>query len=326
MNRNIIVDENQKKWLVFFLKIAVSVILMLWVFFRVDWSAILRVFGETDATGVALYTILLVLGIAVSSYKWMLIGRKKGFPSPYTEYFRLYLTGMFVNNFFPSFIGGDAYRAYGLGAKEESRQPAFATVVFDRISGLWASVILATLFGSLYLTTAPRDETWFLMATVIAGMFFFAILLLIAPVRKRIRTLVGFLPHRASRPVGRFFDELELFGEASFLTRILSLGCIFAFIGVGLANLALFRAFGSTVDAVVFFGIVFFVSIVSSVPISINNIGLKEWAYVTFFAFAGISPEIALATALSGRFIQMFVSFAAIPFYLKGKKPNPDRA
>jgi hypothetical protein len=56
------------------------------------------------------------------------------------------------------------------------------------------------------------------------------------------------------------------------------------------------------------------------VPLSINNIGIKEWAYVTFFALVGVSVEIAVTAALLSRFIQMLISFIALPYYLRNRE------
>jgi uncharacterized membrane protein YbhN (UPF0104 family) len=85
---------------------------------------------------------------------------------------------------------------------------------------------------------------------------------------------------------------------------------------VGLTNFTLFHALGSTVALVPFLAAVFLVVIVSSVPISIGNIGIKEWAYITFFGLIGISAELAVTVALLSRFIQMIISFVALPHYL----------
>jgi hypothetical protein len=68
-----------------------------------------------------------------------------------------------------------------------------------------------------------------------------------------------------------------------------------------------------------YLSIVFLISIVSAIPVSINNIGIKEWAYITFFGFFGIASSGALVAALLSRIVQMLISFAALPYYLKNK-------
>jgi hypothetical protein len=68
--------------------------------------------------------------------------------------------------------------------------------------------------------------------------------------------------------------------------------------------------------------VIFLISIISALPISINNIGLKEWAYITFFGIFGLSSGAVIAVSIISRFIQMAVSFTAMPIYLKSKKDS----
>jgi len=82
----------------------------------------------------------------------------------------------------------------------------------------------------------------------------------------------------------------------------------------------IFFALGEKVPIMPYLATVFLISLISSLPVSINNIGLKEWAYYTFFPLIGVRPEAALAVALLGRFIQILVSVAGAPFFLKEKK------
>ena len=61
------------------------------------------------------------IGIGISSYKWKILSDFKEFKVGFIDLFKIYLTGAFINNFFPSIIGGDAYRSYMLGKAEEKR-------------------------------------------------------------------------------------------------------------------------------------------------------------------------------------------------------------
>jgi uncharacterized membrane protein YbhN (UPF0104 family) len=62
------------------------------------------------------------------------------------------------------------------------------------------------------------------------------------------------------------------------------------------------------------------ISILAAVPVSINNIGVKEWAYINFFGYFGVSPAQAVTVAIINRFLQMIISFAAIPSFLKERR------
>jgi predicted SPOUT superfamily RNA methylase MTH1 len=47
---------------------------------------------------------------------------------------------------------------------------------------------------------------------------------------------------------------------------------------------------------------------------------VKEWAYVTFFGFFGVSAAVVITVAILSRFLQMLLSFFALPVYLRNKK------
>jgi uncharacterized membrane protein YbhN (UPF0104 family) len=97
---------------------------------------------------------------------------------------------------------------------------------------------------------------------------------------------------------------------------------IFSLVGIGILNYVLFLALGINITILNFLSVVFLISIISALPISINNIGLKEWAYITFFGLFGVNPAAAVTVAIVSRTIQMVVSFFALPIYLKRKKSS----
>jgi len=98
------------------------------------------------------------------------------------------------------------------------------------------------------------------------------------------------------------------------------MGGIFSIVGMALANYVLLLAFGVHIGIINYLSVIFIITIVSSIPISINNIGLKEWAFVTFFGIFGVNSAAVTAVSIVSRFLQMFISFAALPMYLKTKK------
>ena len=104
----------------------------------------------------------------------------------------------------------------------------------------------------------------------------------------------------------------EAFSRRTFLYAT-SYAAVFNFVGVGVANYLLFQALGISISFPAFLSAIFLISIISSIPISINNIGLKEWAYYTFFGILGVNASAAVAVALTGRILQMLVSFLAFP-------------
>ncbi|MFZ2984210.1 MAG: lysylphosphatidylglycerol synthase domain-containing protein, partial [Candidatus Moraniibacteriota bacterium] len=118
----------------------------------------------------------------------------------------------------------------------------------------------------------------------------------------------------------RFLEEIIFYTKKHIWFSTSLWSALFILVGLVLSNFTLFHALGSTVSILPFASVMFLVAIVSSIPISINNIGIKEWAYITFFALIGVNIETAVTVALLSRFIQMSLSFFALPHYLASRE------
>lgn len=304
-----------RKRLSFFLKLLVSGGFVLWLVWRINWGEVVRRISEVDLPFLSLYVGILLTGIAISSKKWQTIARAKGFDRPYRDFFRAYLTGTFINNFLPSTIGGDTYRTLWLGKREGKLSPALSTALFDRFTGIWAAMIFAILFSLFHLKLVFANPFWLFLDIAILGSLSFDFALPILRKMPSMQRLLGRLPERMQRLV----REVMRYPFRKTTVPVLGWSLLFNLVGVGLANLVLFRALGGEVHTIEYLGVIFLVTIVSNIPISINNIGVKEWAYATFFGYLSTSVEAAVAVAVTSRFIQMIVSFSAIPFYLRSR-------
>lgn len=306
-----------KKTLLFTLKIIVSVGLILWLIERVDWGSVLVKLMTVSWPLLFLYVVFQLFGNVISAKKWQTIAQFKGLTFSLKEAFFAYLTGSFINNFLPSTIGGDTYRALWLAKKSDAKAASFSTVVFDRFIGLWTIALLALLFSPVLFPSIKESPS--LAITYIVLIIFFVVDLIITYVycKTWFHLFVERLPFFKLR---RFLQEIIFYTKKHIWLRTSLWSMLFIFIGLVLSNFTLFHALGSDVSIVPFASAMFLVAIVSSVPLSINNIGIKEWAYVTFFTLIGINIETAVTVALLSRFIQMLLSFIALPHYLASRE------
>lgn len=306
-----------KRRLFFLIKLTVAALLIGLLARKVDW---VRVGGELRTISwplLFLYVVLQLLGVLISAKKWQIIAAFKGLRFDVKEGFFAYLSGAFINNFFPSTIGGDAYRGLWLARKTEAKAASISTVVFDRFIGLWVTAILALVFLSLFFFEHPAWKVPLRVAFSLLVLFLLVDGILTWAYHKPwLRRYIEWLPF----PLRRLFDEVSHYMETRIWTKSSLYAVLFAFVGVGLTNLTLFVSLGGcTINPLAFFSVIFLATIISSVPLSINNIGIKEWAYFTFFPIAGISGDTAVTVAILARFLQMLISFGALPHYLRQK-------
>lgn len=300
-----------------FLKILVALGFIGWLILKVKWREVLLNFEQMDIWWMFAFMAIYTLGIAMSSYKWKMLAEFKGIRAKFWDFFKIYLTGTFINNFFPSIIGGDAYRSYMLGKNGDKKYfEATSTVLADRITGFVGVMILIVIF-SLFNLRAVFGSPVLLVANGLILAFFGADLILLI-LR---RSIIGkYIKRIVPQKITRLVREIYSYREHSILAKSLAWGVVFNFLGVGVATWMLFLDLHIAVSFVNFMIAISIISIVSSIPISIGNIGIKEWSFIAFFGIFGVNGEAAISIAIFGRFLQMIVSFFAIPYYLKEKK------
>ena len=305
------------------MKLGIGFGLLVWLAEKVNWTIVLEKLRDVSPVFIVLYIVLQLTGNLISTKKWQIIALHKHQNLTFTlkEGFFAYLTGAFINNFLPSTLGGDAYRGLWLAQKTEAKAASLSTVVFDRFIGLWTIAILA-VFCSLPLWHHFFSDTAFRMT--LSGLIVFLLgdlFVTYAYFQPWFHRLLEWLPFQ----IRRLIQEVIGFTEKGIWATGSLYALLFAFVGIALSNWTLFHALGNPIGFPAFLSVIFLVTIVSSVPLSINNIGIKEWAYVTFFSFVGVSAELSVTAALLSRFLQMLISFAALPHYLRdrqGKKAS----
>lgn len=302
----------------FFLKLAVSLFFVAWLVLKVNWREVLDYASQISLVQIILYVAVLLFGMMISAYKWRVLAQFKDFDFPLKKYFQLYLTGTFLNNFFPSFIGGDTYRAYQLGKPERKYISATATVVMDRVTGLLGAMILSVVFAVINWEVVWQHQILLLIVAIVV-----AILLGVLSLKFIVRfTFWKKLAEHTPKKVLEVIKDFAQYQESSTLKTALLVSIVYGLVGLALVNWVLFSALGIKIGILNYLTVIFLISIVSSLPVSINNIGIKEWAYVTFFGFFGVSASAVVTIAIISRVLQMLVSFVALPMYLDSKRQD----
>ncbi len=308
---------RKNKKLKFVLKLLVSAGFVAWIVFAVDWKEVWHYLTEIKVWGIFAYIIILLISFYISSRKWKFLADFKGIHLPIGGFFKLYITGVFINNFMPSFLAGDAYKAYAIGKKDERYIAATSTVLVDRVTGYAGATILAVIFGLLNFKVLWENKILlFIDLGLLAFLASDFIIILAKKVSFLRRMAIRILPQK----IIELLKELATYNSGSGVIKKATLyAMLFSLVGVALLNYILFLSLGIKINPLDYLTVIFITTIISALPISINNIGLKEWSYITFFGFFGISSSAVVTVAIVSRFLQMLVSFAALPMYLKNK-------
>jgi glycosyltransferase 2 family protein len=310
--------KTRKKILKFAIKLLISAGFLAFVVLKTDWNDFYSQVRKISFLAVIVYLFVLILGMLISSWKWRFLASVKGFRQPILEFFKLYLTGTFINNFMPSFIAGDAFKSYEIAKNSGRYAEAASSVMMDRITGFLAAMVLAIFISFLNYRFVFENGFLFLINILLALSL--VVDVLIAKARKW-PYLNAWVKKILPEKITHFLKELYSYSDNhKILLKAVGLGIIFDVVGVAILNYILFWSLGIEIALLDYLSVIFIISIISALPISINNIGLKEWAYITFFGIFGVGASAAIAAAVVSRFLQMLVSFAAFPVYVQSRK------
>lgn len=294
------------------IKIFVAFSLGALLIFRVDWYFVVKEFRDLKYEWLIPYVIFQIVAILFSVKKWQAISSVYELDFKVREGMLTYLKGMFLNNFLPTTIGGDAYRCWWLKEKTGNNVASYASVVLDRVIGLVVTIVFTFLAGVFIISLITENN---LFALTYAGIFGGLILL----GGLSLSFLNGWETYGIwDRPFLKKSFFLFLLQKRSLgnIGDILFWSGAFTLVGLIMSNYLLFLTLDIPLPPKAFSAIILIVILFSNLPISINNIGIKEWSYATFFVYLGVPIESAVAVALLSRFFQMVISFMAVPITL----------
>jgi len=290
--------ERLKKDIWLFLRIAISVALVFLLSRIFDLSAVPSLFRLVRPGFIALALLLILLSVAVSTRKWLVLVRSQNIKAGYGELFASYLTGLFFNNFLPSSVGGDAARALAIGKKRGKIPEVASSVIAERLIAM-ASLSLVGLVGSAF--GRYRNP---LALILLAAVFAFALFVNAVLVS-------GWLPGPLRRGGGKISKAVRDASESARLLRDNPLSVARSFAGAVVFQLIVALVmqtclFALGADQVPFADIVFIASassVLAMVPAGINGYGLREGSYAVLLAPYGISASVAVSASLLFAFL-----------------------
>jgi uncharacterized protein (TIRG00374 family) len=279
-----------KRNLLFLLKLTVSVSLLVYLISIVDFSATLARLKDIKV-GYAVVAFFISIGmVMLSALKWKIILRADGLDTPYLSLLQSYYIGNFLGLFLPSAFGGDVYRVYALSSVGKGVGKVTSSVLFDRISGLFA-LLSISLFGYLVLPDTRYDPH--VVILYLAGVVVFFLLTstkVIEGLRSYQRTPVRYLVDLL-----RSFRSYRL--EPRNFLKIIAIAFLFQF-SVVINNTLYAHALSIDIpfrELVVIIPLIF---LTEALPISVNGAGVRDGALVFFFVLLGHTMEEGLAIGI----------------------------
>jgi uncharacterized protein (TIRG00374 family) len=294
-----------------FLKTAITILLFFAVFRNIDFAA----FGSTlqNASIAILLAGFLTLWIGHFSciIRWQMLMRPLMPVLSLHRLFLIYCMGMFFNLAFPTLVGGDAVKIYYTGRPSNSYAQSFAATFLDRDTGLGAMLVIACLSTILYPVQVPAIP----VSMIIWGVFF----------AFTSGNLILFLPGLHSW-VSKILRRIHLAGIAGKIDTVSGVFQTMArhkSILAGAIAISFFNQFlyillvwivsdGLHLNIQFSYFLIFVpaITIITMIPVSLNGMGLREYAFMGLFSAVNVPPASCIALGLV---MSLVILLASLP-------------
>lgn len=286
-------------------RFVVSAALLLWLLRMVQFEELKTALYDSKWFLFIISTLIAWARLIVASCRWHIILAADSTNISIFRLFYWYMIASFFNIFLPTAMGGDIMRIYELAKYNSKKAEAVASVLMERILGLFALIGMATV--ALFLSAQARHEPRIYVSVLVISSvsFMVSVLLFYPPFSRAIirfsgRVRLGKIGAKLGNAHNAFY-KLQVHRKAIILA--FSVSILFQVIGVFCIYL-IGMALDINAPLPFYFLSLPIIYLVTMVPVSINGMGVREGAFVFFFTSIGNSTASALMLS--------FLSFAQL--------------
>jgi glycosyltransferase 2 family protein len=289
-----------RKHLTFVAQAIVSVGLLALLFRRLDLSALRALYTTMPVWFYLLSLAVVMSGQVLYAWRWRQVLAAAGVSVTVGTAIQQYFIGIFLNNFFPSTVGGDMAKVYYLGRLHGYR-PIAASIVLDRLLSIGLLAVLATTMYWVAPDPSPRFAATRAVVTAMAAMLLLFLVLVArgtGGLPERLSPF-GALAVRLAERAQRFRHDMAaaarrpqivLQSAAVVMTYFFALTGVYrVFFAI---NTTAHPAFLTLLTAVTT------ASLLSNLPVSVNGLGLREQLHALLLQPLGVPREAAVAISL----------------------------
>jgi glycosyltransferase 2 family protein len=261
-----------------------------------DFKTVSGTLSEINIPLIILSFSTIIYGIWITAFRWQTLLKTQGIKLSILSLASSTLVGVFFNNFLPTSIGGDVYRAYDVTKKTGFPMSSSVSVlVVERLSGIIASAMFAV--AALFLGfTAIGGKSVVVPIVIFLILSIIIFFLILNPNKFGLNKLA-----KKIKFLGKMFEKLKNV-YSTFLSfkkyKLVIISVLFYSLTLQFAVVINYwlasRALGINLDLTAFIFIVPVVSIISMLPISLGGIGVREGSLVFLLVSLG-SPNAKAA-------------------------------
>lgn len=286
-----------KNCLNFLFRFGLSIILIVFLLRKIDFSQVFLLIKNADLYYLILAGLIFVLCNGLLLLRWDIIIKGLEVYIPFSHVVLSFFIGLFFNIFLPSSAGGDIARSINLFSHTPHKARVVASVVLDRISGFISLVLIcgiSLILGYKYV----NDSSVLLILAFFLFLLVGAILVLFSRrVFLRISRLFSRAPHLAQKLMSlndSFVFFRKRYGVFAIAIALSTVSQMLFFI----VSYFIVKSFHSEVQLIYFLIFIPIICFITSLPITLGGLGVRDASSVYFFTKIGLSNTTALGLSL----------------------------
>jgi hypothetical protein len=280
-------------------KVTVTALLFLYIFRRIDFHQFGAILRNARMNILALGFLVLWIGHYTCIFRWRMLMRPLMPVLSLANLFGIYCIGLFFNLTFPTVVGGDVVKMYYAGKPSKSYAQSFAATFLDRDAGMLAMMIIACVGILGHPVAVPGVPVSLIVWSAFAA-FMLGNVAIFAPSCHRLLTAL-FHRFHLSPTAGRVDAISNAFQVMGQHRSVLLLSLLISLINQLLViAVTWIMALGLRINVSLFYYLILVpvITLIQMIPISLNGMGLREYAFMSLFGAIGVLPESCIALGL----------------------------
>lgn len=302
------VKERRGKVLSVFLRISISIILLIFLFRQVDKKSLFNIIRGANPWLLLSSFLVFCLTYIISLYRWEMLLKAVHVHLSIKRIIISFSGGLFFNLFLPSTIGGDLVRSFDLARHTNKPKEVVATVLLDRISG-YAGLVCVAVSALILGYRLIQDKTVIMIIGLITAVLILILLVifnnfLFAKVNKFLHSPAGNKLRIAIRDT---HQEMYYFRHHKLILLLNLIYSILIQLSAPLSFYLAALALGIRTEAIYFFVFFPLVGAITLLPISIGGLGLRDATTIYFFSKVGMAKNLAFAISITVFFFTLII-------------------
>ncbi len=284
-----------KRWLWPAARLLVALTLLYWVIERNGPGRIFHALLNANLSWVLIAALCFFVSILAGAFQWHLLLGMQGIRHGYVSCFRSYYSGLFLNNFLPGTIGGDALRVWDVQRREAGGVgKAAAATLLDRLLGFSALAFLSlvALAYDFHQDRLPQSLLRHLLWMVGTVSLAFVLLLLPLLSRKTSKILHALIRVAGLKKLDAAYVKVQHSLEA-YKARWANMGSMFILACLVQCLRVAVHAFSAwalhlSLAPSLFFSFVPLIALAAVLPLNVGGWGLPQGLGAYLYALPGV--------------------------------------